>query len=160
MKMTKPVNFCRLRIKRNHNKSAVLIYWRCLFSSVRCAMVWNPDQYHLFQDHRLRPALDLISQLPLQSPSIIYDLGCGSGNVTAYLSRQWENAVVTGIDNSPQMLEKARDSRAPRAVAHRSIWVRWASRDTPSLDCSCVLTLKYPTAFMACPFMPPPGLGS
>lgn len=73
-------------------------------------MAWNPDQYHIFTDHRLRPALDLMAQLPPLSPAVIYDLGCGSGNVTAHLSLQWNRAVVTGIDSSAQMLSKARDS--------------------------------------------------
>lgn len=71
-------------------------------------MAWNPDQYILFSDHRLRPALDLLSQVPLISPSVIYDLGCGTGNVTALLSQHWGEAIITGIDNSREMLAKAR----------------------------------------------------
>ncbi|MEH6403087.1 MAG: methyltransferase domain-containing protein [Sneathiella sp.] len=71
-------------------------------------MSWNPEQYNLFSDHRLRPALDLLSQVPLTAPSVIYDLGCGPGNVTALLSKRWREAIVTGIDTSEAMLEKAR----------------------------------------------------
>ncbi len=71
-------------------------------------MVWNPDQYTLFSDHRLRPALDLLAQIPLISPHVIYDLGCGTGNVTSMLSQHWNEAVVTGIDSSEEMLKKAR----------------------------------------------------
>ncbi|WP_373086891.1 methyltransferase domain-containing protein [Sneathiella sp.] len=71
-------------------------------------MTWNPDQYIMFSDHRLRPALDLLSQVPLNSPSVIYDLGCGTGNVTSLLSQHWNEAIITGIDNSREMLDKAR----------------------------------------------------
>ncbi|MAZ02062.1 MAG: trans-aconitate 2-methyltransferase [Sneathiella sp.] len=71
-------------------------------------MTWNPEQYSLFTDHRLRPAIDLLSQVPLHAPSVIYDLGCGTGNVTAILSQHWNEAVVIGIDNSEDMLAKAK----------------------------------------------------
>ncbi len=71
-------------------------------------MSWNPDQYHLFSDHRLRPALDLLSQVQLVSPMTIYDLGCGTGNVTAILSQRWNSAIVAGVDSSKDMLEVAR----------------------------------------------------
>lgn len=83
-------------------------------------MAWNPDQYTLFQDHRLRPALDLLNQVPLISPYVIYDLGCGTGNVTSILSQHWNEAVVTGIDSSTEMLAKAK-------AAHPSI--EWKQDD-------------------------------
>ncbi|MBL4739830.1 MAG: methyltransferase domain-containing protein [Sneathiella sp.] len=71
-------------------------------------MSWNPEQYLIFSDHRLRPALDLLSQVPLAAPAVIYDLGCGTGNVTALLSKRWGEAIVTGLDTSDEMLDKAR----------------------------------------------------
>lgn len=71
-------------------------------------MAWNPEQYTLFSNHRLRPAMDLLSQVPLMSPRVIYDLGCGTGNVTSLLSQHWNRAVITGIDSSAEMLKKAR----------------------------------------------------
>ena len=71
-------------------------------------MSWSPEQYHLYSDHRLRPALDLLSQIDLSSPMMIYDLGCGTGNVTSMLSHRWNSAIVTGLDSSEKMLEVAR----------------------------------------------------
>ena len=68
---------------------------------------WNPGQYLKFADHRLRPALDLMGRIPLENPQAIYDLGCGSGNVTRLLADRWPNADVVGMDNSPEMLERA-----------------------------------------------------
>ena len=73
---------------------------------------WDPGQYLKFADHRLRPALDLMGRIPLERPQVIYDLGCGSGNVTRLLSDRWPGASVIGMDNSPEMLEQAGSVRA------------------------------------------------
>jgi trans-aconitate 2-methyltransferase len=68
---------------------------------------WDPSQYLKFSDHRLRPALELLDRIPLESPRLIYDLGCGTGNVTRIISERWPEAAVYGLDNSREMLEKA-----------------------------------------------------
>ena len=68
---------------------------------------WNPGQYLKFADHRLRPALDLMGRIPLEEAAVIYDLGCGSGNVTRLLAERWPDAEVVGMDNSPEMLAQA-----------------------------------------------------
>lgn len=68
---------------------------------------WDPEQYLKFADHRLRPALDLMGRIPLACPQTIYDLGCGSGNVTRLLADRWTSAEVIGMDNSPEMLAQA-----------------------------------------------------
>lgn len=71
-------------------------------------MQWDPAQYLRYSDERLRPALDLMAQVPLDAPRRIVDLGCGPGNVTVLIARRWPDAEVTGIDGSAAMLEKAR----------------------------------------------------
>lgn len=71
-------------------------------------MTWDPHQYFTFAGQRLRPALDLIQHVPLESPKTIVDLGCGGGNVTKALRDRWPDAEITGIDNSPEMLAHAR----------------------------------------------------
>lgn len=68
---------------------------------------WDPGQYLKFSDHRLRPALELLNRVPLQSPKVIYDLGCGSGHVTQIISERWPSATVYGLDNSKEMLSRA-----------------------------------------------------
>ena len=68
---------------------------------------WNPGQYLKFEDNRLRPALDLMGRIPLENPQVVYDLGCGSGNVTRLLADRWPDADVVGMDNSPEMLAQA-----------------------------------------------------
>jgi len=72
---------------------------------------WDPQQYLRHADHRTRPFHDLLARVPelptAPSPRIA-DLGCGAGNVTALLAARWPRARITGYDNSPQMLERAR----------------------------------------------------
>lgn len=70
-------------------------------------MQWDPAQYLRYADERLRPALDLMGRVPLASQAEIVDLGCGPGNVTRILKQRWPDAVVTGVDNSAEMLAKA-----------------------------------------------------
>ena len=71
-------------------------------------MPWNPQQYLSYSSERLRPALDLMARINLDAPQRIVDLGCGPGNVTAILHERWPQAAVTGIENSPEMLDSAR----------------------------------------------------
>ena len=68
---------------------------------------WDPNQYLKFSDHRLRPALELLDRVPLRFPSVIYDLGCGLGQVTGIISERWPSAAVYGLDNSQEMLAQA-----------------------------------------------------
>jgi len=68
---------------------------------------WNPEQYLKFAAPRLRPAMDLLAAVPLQHPRIVYDLGCGAGNVTLLITERWPRAEVTGVDDSATMLAKA-----------------------------------------------------
>ncbi len=71
-------------------------------------MTWNPQQYLKFGGERLRPAHDLVARIMLEAPQQIVDLGCGTGTVTALLRARWPDAQIAGIDNSEQMLERAR----------------------------------------------------
>jgi len=86
---------------------------------------WDPKQYLKFSDHRLRPALDLMAQIPLASPRIVYDLGCGPGTITRLLTERWHGAVVTGVDSSPDMLAKAK-SEAPKVVFQQADITLWS----------------------------------
>lgn len=71
-------------------------------------MTWDPAQYLKFADHRLRPALDLMARIGLESPRLVCDLGCGAGNVTALLVERWPGSRVVGVDSSLEMLARAR----------------------------------------------------
>lgn len=69
---------------------------------------WDPNLYLKFTDHRLRPAVDLMARVPLAEARTVYDLGCGTGNVTRLLAERWPRARITGVDASPDMLAKAK----------------------------------------------------
>lgn len=72
---------------------------------------WSPSQYLRFAGHRLRPALDLLAQVPADQPHAVYDLGCGPGNVTRILAERWPHAAIRGLDSSAEMLVKAKAER-------------------------------------------------
>jgi len=75
-------------------------------------MRWNPDQYLKYSNERMRPALDLLARVDAEAPKAVLDLGCGAGNVTALLAQRWPDARIVGVDNSHEMLAKARASTA------------------------------------------------
>jgi trans-aconitate 2-methyltransferase len=70
-------------------------------------MAWSPEQYLKFADHRLRPAVDLLNRVDAAAPGLVYDLGCGAGNVTRLLRARWPMARIVGVDSSREMLERA-----------------------------------------------------
>ena len=97
---------------------------------------WNPGQYLKFEDNRLRPALDLMGRIPLENPQVVYDLGCGSGNVTRLLADRWPAADVVGMDNSPEMLAQAAadsDGSAARIRWQTGDLAGWRPDATPSV---------------------------
>lgn len=71
-------------------------------------MAWDPKIYAAFTQPRLRPALDMMARIAVESPRAVVDLGCGPGNITRLLKQRWPEAAVTGVDSSPEMLEAAR----------------------------------------------------
>lgn len=74
---------------------------------------WDPGLYHRFADYRLRPALELLDRVPLSAPTRVYDLGCGSGQVTRMLTERWPSATVYGLDHSQEMLAQAAATPSP-----------------------------------------------
>lgn len=68
---------------------------------------WDPALYVRFGDHRGRPFFDLTSRVGADAPLHVVDLGCGPGTLTAALADRWPDAVVEGIDSSPEMIAAA-----------------------------------------------------
>jgi trans-aconitate 2-methyltransferase len=81
---------------------------------------WNPAKYLEFAGPRLQPAVDLLARVPLSSPAVVYDLGCGAGNVTRLLQARWPGAELTGVDGSAAMLA---------AAAKAAPGIRWVQAD-------------------------------
>jgi trans-aconitate 2-methyltransferase len=72
---------------------------------------WNPDLYLKFKDERTQPSIDLIGKIDIgYYPQTILDLGCGPGNSSQQLVQRWPEVKLTGVDNSVNMIEKARTS--------------------------------------------------
>ncbi|WP_395573043.1 trans-aconitate 2-methyltransferase [Streptomyces sp. BK79] len=78
------------------------------------APTWDPAQYLRHAGPRARPFTDLLARVPglPGDPPRIADLGCGPGNVTRLLADRWPTAHITGYDNAPEMLERAREHAA------------------------------------------------
>ncbi|HEX6441806.1 MAG TPA: methyltransferase domain-containing protein, partial [Stellaceae bacterium] len=71
-------------------------------------MAWDPAQYLKFAGPRLRPAIDLLGHIEAAAPKLVYDLGCGAGNMTRFIAERWPSAKIVGVDGSAEMLAKAR----------------------------------------------------
>lgn len=72
-------------------------------------MAWDPKTYNQFKQERLLPLIDLIQKIPKKNYNSILDLGCGTGVATPYLKELSPNAKITGLDNSEEMLEEAKE---------------------------------------------------
>jgi len=98
---------------------------------------WNPALYARYEDERTRPARDLLARVPLQSARLAVDLGCGPGNSTELLVERFPSAAVIGTDNSPSMIESARErlpeARFPKARFELSDIASWKSEAVPDL---------------------------
>jgi trans-aconitate 2-methyltransferase len=93
---------------------------------------WNPSLYMKFEDERTLAARDLLARVPLASPGLVFDLGCGPGNSSELLTRRFPSAAVIGLDTSEAMLAHAR-ARAPGARFVRSDIADWTPSEAPHL---------------------------
>lgn len=93
---------------------------------------WNPRAYARFQDLRLRPAMDLLNAVDQMGAGDVIDLGCGAGQMGAALSARAVGRDVIGVDASPAMLEKARQSRGYTSLGQADI-ADWHPHRAPGL---------------------------
>ncbi len=73
---------------------------------------WNPEKYLLFKKQRTQPSIDLANRVRDCSAETIVDIGCGPGNSTAVLKDVFPHAKILGIDNSVNMINKAREQHS------------------------------------------------
>ncbi len=93
---------------------------------------WNPETYAKFRGFRLRPAMDLLAQVPDLPLGDVIDLGCGNGPVGAALAQRFSGRRLIGVDNSPAMLAKADQSGAYSEVAEADANL-WRPHSPPAL---------------------------
>ncbi len=79
--------------------------------------IWQAEKYLSFNEERTRPAIDLLSRVDQVNPKLIIDLGCGPGNSTLQLHQRWLSAHIIGVDNSIDMLAKAKKINANKVMA-------------------------------------------
>jgi len=72
-------------------------------------MPWNPEIYEKFKTLRNQPFYDLMALIKSQTHQSAIDLGCGTGEQTAILSGNFPETKFTGIDSSPEMLERSKN---------------------------------------------------
>jgi trans-aconitate 2-methyltransferase len=75
---------------------------------------WNPERYLRFADERAFAAQDLCARTRIDAPRSVIDLGCGPGNSTEIIARRWPGARLAGLDNSPEMIDRARADHPER----------------------------------------------
>jgi trans-aconitate 2-methyltransferase len=78
--------------------------------------MWDPSQYARFRDARKRPFFELLARVPTSAPSLVVDLGCGTGDLTLPLAERWPGAHITGIDSSEAMIAEALRRPVPEHV--------------------------------------------
>jgi trans-aconitate 2-methyltransferase len=71
------------------------------------SVTWNPKQYLIFGDARLRPGYELLARVGDLPPGPIYELGCGTGAHARAIAARWSDRPITAIDHSPEMLDRA-----------------------------------------------------
>lgn len=76
-------------------------------------MPWDPEVYHKFQSERFAPFEDLLALVKMRDGLKVIDMGCGTGELTRKLADALPGSDVMGIDNSPQMLERAQEQARP-----------------------------------------------
>jgi trans-aconitate 2-methyltransferase len=92
-------------------------------------MSWSASQYSKFETERNRPIYDLLARVPTVKVQAAVDLGCGPGNSTELLRDRFPDAIISGIDSSPDMINAARQ-RLPDcqfAVADIATWTENSS---------------------------------
>lgn len=104
-------------------------------------MTWDPAQYLKFADRRTRPGIELLARVPIDAPSLVVDLGCGPGHLTAALRRRWPEAHIVGVDSSPEMLDRARED-------HPHLDVDWVEADATSWEPSMPVQVLYSNAVL------------
>jgi trans-aconitate 2-methyltransferase len=78
---------------------------------------WNADAYHRVSGPQVAWAEAVLDRLELAGDETVLDAGCGSGRVTRLLLDRLPRGRVIAVDDSPQMVARARAELAGDARA-------------------------------------------
>ncbi|MCW3844687.1 trans-aconitate 2-methyltransferase [Micromonospora yasonensis] len=101
--------------------------------------MWDPSTYLRYGDERSRPFHDLVARIPAHRPRAVVDLGCGPGTLTATLAERWPDARVSGLDSSPEMVERAVALDVPVGFAVGDVRSWHPEPDVDVVVCNAVL---------------------
>jgi trans-aconitate 2-methyltransferase len=84
-------------------------------SSDAASRDWDATTYDRVADPQEEWGREVLQRLELRGDETVLDAGCGSGRVTKLLLERLPRGHVIGVDASPSMIEKARESLGERA---------------------------------------------
>jgi trans-aconitate 2-methyltransferase len=74
---------------------------------------WSPARYEKFKLQRAKPFYDLVKMIQKEEFGCGIDLGCGTGELTRELFNEIQPRELTGVDSSPEMLDRSARFRIP-----------------------------------------------
>jgi trans-aconitate 2-methyltransferase len=77
---------------------------------------WDAATYDRVSDPQFGWALEQLARLEVACAEVILDAGCGTGRVTAELTRRAPRGRVYGVDVAPSMVEHARRALGSKAT--------------------------------------------
>jgi len=89
-------------------------------SSVHADVDWNSEAYHRLSEPQYEWGRKLLKVLQLNGNEKVLDAGCGTGRLTAELLERLPEGQVLAVDQSPNMLAKAREFLSPNYGARVS----------------------------------------
>jgi trans-aconitate 2-methyltransferase len=78
----------------------------------RAPLDWHAGTYHRVAGPQEAWAREILERLPLEGDELVLDAGCGSGRVTRLLLERLPGGRVIGVDASPSMVERAKETLA------------------------------------------------
>lgn len=75
---------------------------------------WNATSYHLVANPHVDWGKAVLERLPLRGDETVIDAGCGTGRLTELLLERLPEGRVIAVDQSANMLERARQHLRPR----------------------------------------------
>lgn len=88
---------------------------------------WQPNAYLTFADLRVRPAIELLRRVQVEAPSMVVDLGCGTGSLARLAHARWPKARILALDSSGAMLPRAlADTHHPLITWRQADLTTWA----------------------------------